>query len=158
MSNYHLPSLTWWMPTLLPPTLAMVMSLAETTRTMLIAPETIGACAAAAFLQPERFAGRVLDIGTEALSSPEILASLAKVGGVKRLRYERLPDEEVKRRIDGGDMSPASQGFFNQRSSETNVELAKKLFEAESVRFVGFEEYLLERDDVVKRSFSLERR
>ena len=134
----------------------MVTSLAETTRTMLIAPETIGACAAVAFLKPERFAGRVLDIGTEALTPLEILGALAKVGKVEQLKYERLPDEEVKRKIDGGDMLIAMEGFVNQRSSEVEIEGTKKLFEAEGVRFVGFEKYLSEREDVVKATFGLE--
>ena len=136
----------------------MVTSVSETTRTMLIAPETIGACAAVAFLNPERFAGRELDIGAEALTPLEILEALAKVGGVEQLGYERLPAEEVKRRIDAGDMSLASQGFFNQRSSDVDIVAAKKLFEPEGVKFVGFEKYLSERDGVVKASFGVEGR
>ena len=141
MSNYHLPSLKWLMPTLLPPRLAMVMSLAETTWTMLIAPETIGACAAVAFLKPERFAGRVSDIGAVALTPLAILGPLSKLGQVEQLRYQRLPEEEVKRRIDAGEILIASEGFVNQGSSESEIELTKKLFGAEGVSFVGFEQY-----------------
>ena len=148
MSNYHSPSLRWFFPEVLTQHVFRT-ALSFSTKTMLIAPEHIGACAAAVFMAPEIYHGREIDIGAEALTPDEISAALTRVSGEK-ITPVQIPKEEVDRAVMGGNMTIVSQLFFNERSASIDTRKVKETFPGIDLR--RFEDYLRSKEQTVRSS------
>ncbi|KAI0417208.1 NAD dependent epimerase/dehydratase [Xylaria grammica] len=135
MSNYLQPLAPFFFPELLSQGVFRT-ALRPDTPTMLISPDDLGRFAARALTEPERFRGCSIDIGSEALKPPQIAAALSQVSG-REVTAEYLSEERTKELIPQSHVISA-QTFFNERSSEMDVEAMRDRWGIHPVAFLEF--------------------
>ncbi|KAI0967141.1 NAD dependent epimerase/dehydratase [Xylaria arbuscula] len=147
MSNYLKPLAPFFFPELLSQGILRT-ALKPDTRTLLIDPDDLGRFVARALTEPERFRGSSIDIGSEALTPPQIVAALSKVSG-REIKAEYLSDVEIKELIPKSHVISA-QTFFNERSSKLDVESMRDQWGMHPITFL---EFLESRKEDVLSSF-----
>lgn len=75
----------------------LATAIAPDVRQALIALDDIGAVAALAFADPDRFRGRALELAGDALTPPEIAAAVARATG-RPIRYVQVPLDVIRAR------------------------------------------------------------
>ncbi|KAL1865038.1 hypothetical protein Daus18300_007385 [Diaporthe australafricana] len=145
MSNYLQPLAPFFFPELLAQGILRTALTAETP-TMLISPDDVGRFAAAALTQPGRFSGQEIDLGAEALTPPQIVATLSAASG-RHVQAQYIPRDEVEKLIPVSHII-AAQTYFNERSAQMD---AVALQERWGIKLTSFADYLkLHREDVEK--------
>lgn len=147
MSNYLQPLAPFFFPELLTKGIFRT-ALKPDTPTMLISPEDVGRFAAAALVRPEEFRHREIDLGSEALTPPQIAAALAHAVG-KPVRAEYMPDEEIRRLIPQSHVI-AAQTYFNERSAMIDTDILRGRW---GIKSRTFEEFLNAHQEDVDESY-----
>ena len=101
-------------------------------------------------MRPDVYTHRENDIGAEALTPGEITKALGKVAG-RELVPVQIPKKEAEE-LAKSSMGIAAQLFFNERSARMDLKALREAFP--EIKPVGFEQYLWENKDVVRKSFS----
>ncbi|KAI0477049.1 NAD dependent epimerase/dehydratase [Xylariaceae sp. FL0804] len=148
MSNYLPPLAAFFFPELLSTGLLRT-SLTPDTPTMFISPDDIGRFAAAALTEPERFRGCVIDLGSEALTPPQIAEHLSKAS--RRVIKDAYFSKEETDKLIRENHTIAAQTYFNERSSKMDVEGMKARW---GIIPATFAEFLEAHEDVVKEAYS----
>lgn len=147
MTNYLQPLAPFFFPELLTQGIFRTALKADTP-TMLISPDDVGRFAAAALTQPAKFRHQEIDLGSEALTPPEIASALTQVVG-KRVQAEYMPEEEILRLIPESHVI-AAQTYFNERSANIDT---KELHERWGIKTDTFKDFLEKYQEQVKESF-----
>lgn len=104
----------------------------------LVAVDDIGACAVNAFLNPDQYIGRVIEIAGEELSNEEIAETMSRVLG-RTVKFKRLPMPVVKLVMDK-EMYLMFK-WFNEKGYTAGIEETKRNFPA--VQITGLKSWLL---------------
>lgn len=147
MSNYLQPLAPFFFPELLTQGIFRT-ALKPDTPTMLISPDDVGRFAAAALTQPDKFRHREVDLGSEALTPPQIASALSEAVG-RPIQAEYMPEEEIQRLIPQSHII-AAQTYFNERSSKIDT---KELSERWGIKTETLKEFLGKYQKDVKESF-----
>ena len=150
MSNYHDPSLSFFFPEMRTRHVFRT-AIGPETKTMLVSPGDIGRFAAAVILRPDVYSHREIDIGVEALTPGEITEVLSRVAG-REIVPEQIPRAEAEE-LGKSDLRISAELFFNETNTKMDLGALRMLFPDIVTR--GFEEYLLENKEIVRRSLSL---
>lgn len=89
MENFSSP---WFWPSISKGDIVLPMK--PTTRLQMVYVDNIGAAAAAAFTQPEKFIGQAVDLAGDEMTMPEAAAALSKVLG-KPIGFQTLPEDQA---------------------------------------------------------------
>lgn len=165
MTNYVSPGVRWFFPEVISQGVFYV-ALEPDTRTLMLDPEDIGACAVAVFLdsaaaaavagnvdsgggkKKKRYAQRTIDIGADRPTAVEIAEALSRVSGPDhQVRYVRMPQQDIDEKKTTH-MGIAAQTFWNERSARVDPEDVRKDFP--DVNFSSFEQFVRRNADVVK--------
>lgn len=114
----------------------------------LVDPDDIGIVSAAALLDPEKSNGQQVDIFSEILTPPQLVAALVKASG-KKISIEFLSDEEVKARQDAEPFL-AAQLLTRYSGAGIPIETAKKW----GSKCQSFEAFLAKNKDLVDSTFA----
>jgi hypothetical protein len=148
MSNYLSPDGDFFFPELKKEHLFRT-AFTPTTKTMVISPDDLGRVAAETLIYPAKYSGLKIDVGSEALTPGEIVNALSKASGKKiwAVEIDRKESEEMAK----SSHIINAQFFFNERSAEMDRKLLGERFPG--IKFVGFEEFLERKKDLVASSF-----
>ncbi|QKX64806.1 uncharacterized protein TRUGW13939_11982 [Talaromyces rugulosus] len=123
--------------------------LTKDTKMPVIDPATIGAFAAAAFYNPDRFHQQELPMAEELITLDEIMAKLSHLTG-RQLRVNYYTDEEVETLL-------KVNTFFSAQVTMRNVSIFANIEQLKSfnVPLSSFDAYLEKNQDTVKEAFKL---
>ncbi|RDW87898.1 hypothetical protein BP5796_03592 [Coleophoma crateriformis] len=122
----------------------MVTALLPESKKVLVNPEDIGAFAVAAFADPQRFHGKRIEIGAEALTTQEIASCIEKVSGKKvGVRFRTNEDIEAQK---------AHPLIASELTMRNPIWSGVEGVEAWGLPLTSFEEYLTQNKDLVLKS------
>ncbi|KAL3476118.1 NAD(P)-binding protein [Aspergillus californicus] len=148
MSNYLLPSVRGYFPTLASPSCVSRTAMDPTKRTMLIDPDDIGRYAAAAITHPEQFSHRAIDIRGEALTAQEIATALSEASG-RDISVEYIPREAAEKIAKTNLQTDVQLWFFEKQDKFDPGGLEREF----AFPFQSFSGYLAAHRDLVGETF-----
>ncbi len=102
----------------------------------MIALGDIGEFAAEAFIRPNDFIGKKINLAGDALTFPEVTARISKALN-RPIRYEVIPDDKVEAAV-GPDFA-AMYRWFNREGYKVDVEALRKTYR---IPLTSFDKYL----------------
>lgn len=145
MTNFLLPGAAFQFPELTKEGL-LLTSFNARTKLPLFDPEDIGAFALAAFLDPGKYSGKILNLASESLGVDEIASLMHKVSG-KEVRVKYRTEEEIAAQKAVNPVSEA-QVMTERMSHWLSIEEAK----AWGVPMTTFEEFLVKHKEALIRT------
>ncbi|KAJ6149016.1 hypothetical protein N7471_000215 [Penicillium samsonianum] len=147
MTNYLPPGVKGYFPELVE-SRTLRTAMAPEKRTMLINPDDIGRFAAAAFIEPERFSHRAIDIGSDALTAEQVARAISEVSG-REIVVDHIP-RDLAERLAPLNPQIDSQLWFWER--QDNIE--PRELEAEfGIKLATFKEFLAANQELVRQTF-----
>jgi len=131
MENFEAP---WLLPSIQRGVLAA--PLLPDRKLQMIALADIGEFASEAFLRPNDFIGKKIDLAGDALTLPEVTARLARTLN-RPVRYEHIPDDKAEAAV-GGDFA-AMYRWFNREGYRVDIEALRKTY---GIPLTSFDRYL----------------
>lgn len=103
----------------------LVQPLGPATPLQMVAVDDIGAFAALAFSQPERWLGDAVELAGDALTMPQAADTFARVGG-RPVRYSRLPLDQTRRTM--GEENAMMFTWFNDAGYAADIPALRALY------------------------------
>ena len=131
MENFEAP---WLLPSIQRGILAT--PLLPDRKLQMVALSDIGEFASEAFLRPNDFIGKKIDLAADALTFPEVAARIARALN-RPVRYESIPDEKAEAAV-GHDFAEMYR-WFNRQGYRVDIEALKKTY---GIPLTSFDRYL----------------
>ena len=131
MENFEAP---WLLPSIQQGVLAT--PLLPDRKLQMIALADIGKFASEAFLRPDDFIGKRIDLAGDALTFPEVAARIARVLN-RPVRYEHIPDDKAEAAV-GHDFAEMYR-WFNREGYRVDIEALRKTY---GIPLTSFDRYL----------------
>ncbi len=131
MENFHAP---WLLPSIQQGVLAT--PLLPDRRLQMVALADIGEFASEAFLRPNDFIGKKIDLAGDALTLPEVAARIARTLN-RPVRYEQIPDDKAEAAV-GHDFAEMYR-WFNREGYRVDIEALKRTY---GIPLTSFDRYL----------------
>ncbi len=131
MENFEAP---WLLPSIQQGALAT--PLLPDRKLQMIALADIGEFASEAFLRPNDFIGKKIDLAGDALTFPEVAARIARTLN-RPVRYEQVPDDKAEAAV-GADFA-AMYRWFNREGYRVDIEALRKTY---GIPLTSFDRYL----------------
>jgi uncharacterized protein YbjT (DUF2867 family) len=119
------------------------------TRMPQCAPEDVGKFAAAAFLHPEKYSGKQIELGNENLTIAEASAIISRVAGVET-KLRRRNSEEIK---EAQSRIPTQQ--FQIMANEKDMTIDPSSLSEYGIRMIPLEEYLTKEREALRRALGV---